>query len=1546
MKKLKILTLAFLLVVHSFLGVTPIAFAEEDDRDVEEIQEVELDGIIVEEAEANSNTIDEKSTDGERTESAEVTIDQNNNAIVESIDDVITLLGGIVPFGDNAPVAEITEAKVTFDKLIVNGTTITNPNEAQSIEPKLGDIVSVYYNFGFEATQDYGVGSTFTLELPPALLDFDQKSLSGSFEYNDLKFSFITVGKTVTVELKEGTIFDGNPIEGTLQFNAKFSEDGANGGLEQELEIPIKGSQSLIFPFVFQPKSTEKSMSKKGEATIEGNDRYINWEVWTNRKGANLQNATLSDNLGGQYHGLELDGNISVEKYVVGLTGVADTPTNTTTVTNFPVELDNGRYAYKLTYKTKVTRVQQNETEEFTNDAMLTNGSETDSATASVTHTYGTKLAKSVTDRNKYNAKWKIQYNYFGSKMDNQTLTDTVTGPHKIKEDTIKVYHVAVDATGTGTKGSEVSNPQITPAADSKSFTVNLSSPNGEAYLIEYETAFDGEYVTTGSSVSNTASYDNGKITANDLFTISEGIFSKSRGDVDYVNKEITWRIHVNAEQAMSNFVIDDTFKTYSEGGTRQKLVNPQNPFTISNGVNATSTTLKGTDGDAGFTIDFGNLTKETDFTITYKTKFNILENGKAYTEYENTAVANWISPSDNTKTYSLTKSAKFIPTESTSNNGYKNGSFDHVSQVFKWKLAVNINKQNINDATLVDTIGAGHELVPKSIKIHQLNLGTNDQVGTPGTELTSGYELTENGDKKGFTIKFNDLITEQNHQAYIVTYETKDSDVIIGQTDGSGSYGNTATFTPLNSEPFTLPASATIRHANELIAKKAETNPDDETITWTIDVNKSHSTLGEITLTDKMSDNQLILTDTFQMREIIMNATGTISYGGWQSVIPTVNSANNSFTLDLGNLNKKGYQIEYKTFFLGGDGDTFSNEASLNYTGATVGTSKEANQSNIPFNFNASSGTVSSTQGQLQLNKIGVNPLTGEQVSLADITFELWNKNGNIKLYEATTDEQGKATFANIRYGLYKLKEVNTPEGYKQLPTGGISVTMNDLNNFIVNGNKPFVVENMKDVDMNNACPQFTLTIKDVDGNQRTDNFNLKLIGNGMEKEITSTAGKVNLQRTDFPAGPYEVYELGTDQDGNHTQTKLGEVVVEYESCKGEIQPTPTCENYTITVQDENNKVRSNIKVTVKDQNGDVIKNGTGEIFTTDQNGKVTVPSSNLPAGKYKLYEGDVYLGEVDVSYKNNCETILTISDPACENCTIIIQDRSGKPRVDVDITVKDMDGHEVIGKDVAGNDTTTFTTDADGKVTFPNSEIKAGMKYSVYEGTKLLGKFTITDECTVTIKPSSGGGGWTPPPTECDAFTVTVTKEGAVVEEGTELTFKSGTREVTGTTDANGNIIFAKNDLPEGTYVVYDKDGNEVGAVDVTYEVNKCQAAVNVPIIDPEDPEQPGDPDGEDQEDPTDPEKPGGEDPEEPSTPGTDDTDDSNHLGGSTNDKDGDKTGTNDTQKGDKQPNDNGQALPQTGEARNINLLVGGVVSILIGLSLILFRRKPETV
>src|SRR5690606_36609033 len=156
----------------------------------------------------------------------------------------------------------------------------------------------------------------------------------------------------------------------------------------------------------------------------------------------------------------ELTGNITVEQYKVGLNGfnpsTPGAPVDTRSETEFPIQLADGYYAYKITYDTAVTASPTTSSENYTNTATLTGddipGNTTAGASQSVS--YGPSLAKSQIG-DKYKSTCSIKYNWVGHKIDagDAKLTDMIsipgaTGKHIIDYTSLKVYRVTLSADG------------------------------------------------------------------------------------------------------------------------------------------------------------------------------------------------------------------------------------------------------------------------------------------------------------------------------------------------------------------------------------------------------------------------------------------------------------------------------------------------------------------------------------------------------------------------------------------------------------------------------------------------------------------------------------------------------------------------------------------------------------------------------------------------------------------------------------------------------------------------------------------------------------------------------------------------------------------------------------------------------------------------------------------------------------------------------------------------------------------------------------------
>lgn len=126
----------------------------------------------------------------------------------------------------------------------------------------------------------------------------------------------------------------------------------------------------------------------------------------------------------------------------------------------------------------------------------------------------------------------------------------------------------------------------------------------------------------------------------------------------------------------------------------------------------------------------------------------------------------------------------------------------------------------------------------------------------------------------------------------------------------------------------------------------KPQQNASKETITWTLDVNKSHSDLGQnVILTDLPGNNLMLLESSILLAPYTVSKTGIQNGSTWKTPLQlgvTVKfDTQGGFSLEFPDLNRKGYQVQYKTIGFGQIGDALENTATLHYTGQTKANQK-----------------------------------------------------------------------------------------------------------------------------------------------------------------------------------------------------------------------------------------------------------------------------------------------------------------------------------------------------------------------------------------------------------------------------------------------------------------------------------------------------------------------------------------------------------------------------------------------------------------------------
>ncbi|MFF5993964.1 collagen binding domain-containing protein [Lysinibacillus sp. KU-BSD001] len=1374
----------------------------------------------------------------------------------------------VVPYVTPMTTSE-DSAIVVINAPLTDFTMTINGEPIKTYDKPLEQNEKAKMTFSFNANLDYGpkVGDYFEFQLPTNfLIDFSDAFHGGKPKSAIAPgFSYEADAGKVRVTLTDVDLLNhtGSSVPISFDFTSGFNLSGRNEDLTQDFEVPNATGGTEIVSVTFKPGTANEKMKKtatsKGVYTGDGTngtvlgERYIDWEVWVNEAGKNLTSATVKDTPTG---GHSLDGDIKVESYSVGLTKVADTPFAINDYPNFAAITLSGNAAYKITYRTKITlkSEERDGQKSFSNTIALTDTDTTNNETitsGTVTTTYGKALDKSKLSGTNYKSKWEVRYNYnqLNIATGDAWIEDTLPGSHVIDQSSIVVQKVSVKEDGTfdsviaTLNSSDYSVSDVTEGGKVVGFKLQFNDAITDAYRITYDAEykkdngqkFFADASNDSETIKNTVTsgtVSSGKTAGH---TLTEGILKKERTSVDFDKKEILWTVTITNDhptEPITGLTLTDTFATGSKTGVHTLVDTNKDSHVDTNDIGVSKSTGNKQLDSNGFTIGNMEIDPNSSVTVTYKTSYAISDDGSVINSgYGNTAVATWTDPVATSKTYTLTKTADYTPAPATANNGRKTGSYNYATQEFTWLVQVNTNKRNIQGAVLVDTLGAGHEIIAGTLGVYKTTLGSGDTSTSKGEQLTEvtdytvSYteELIENEVRKtGYTLTFdNALASDKNNEVYLVEYKTKDMDNIVGigsdepKYDSDDTYKNSATFKTTTTH--TLESTpVTVKNANSLINKAVSNNTSSNStdiLLWTIDVNKSLSDLKNVVVKDNPSDSLMLIQSSIEIRKYGVGTSGATTSASWGKLSNSsfVHSfENGGFTIDFGNLAKEGYQVRYQTIALGAKGQEFKNNAVITFDDSNnVAGNQQTDKPVVDkLNFSTSNASIDMTKGNLKFYKVGLDPTTADKKSLSDVEFQLIKtiKGTDYIIATQKSDADGFVVFNNINYGSYKIKEVKAPVGYKLM---GEQTVMLDENTDTLKV-PTYVTElvNEKTVDSSNACPNFTLTIKDINGKPivnktitlQDSNSNVKFT------DTTDNGGKITIPRTGtkaVQAGSYQVYE-----GSNH----LGNVTVKYGigECQGELQPQNTCPAFTVTLNDKDGNPRPNVEVVLKDKSGNVI---TAPSTKTDAGGKFTVPPTTS-AGKYDLYEGNQYLGEVTVDYSNNnCETAITEA-PTCPNFTLTLKDADGKVRENVIVIIKDKDTGNTITQ-------TINPTNNEGKIKISNLEPGT---YEVYEGAEKLGEFVVKTTCEATIQPAPA----------CEFFTITVKDEDGILPESTKviLTNKTTNETIEATVDTEGKVALPSATTPAGEYEVEVTDSGKVlGDVTVTYTKTPCEAEVEKP-------------------------------------------------------------------------------------------------------------------
>ncbi len=1002
----------------------------------------------------------------EKTEAPEETIVEDTGEKEEQAADIKEDLSAL----KSKKELKSTEIKgniLTSTKLIIQDE---KGNVIESAGPD--SIISVYYDWALENGHGYAAGSTFTFQLPAELEVYEFVIASPMKAPNGDIFGHFSVAKdgTATVEFTEYIEHHSN-IKGTLEVLTELSKDIIITEDKEIIVTPIEGGDSIKVPITYNPGGP--AIEKKGVPNKGYNAETIEWTVDFNKTLEKIENAVLNDPIqAGQklqkdslklYHLItKMDGTVTLgelvdqSKYIVG---------NTTDGKDFSLDFRGDiNTAYRVVYTTDITDGDQ---KDFKNTAeLLSNGTKVADASASVGVQRGHPIAKKAAhyDSKNQTITWQIRYNYDEKNIAqvDAYLRDAFlkNDSQELMRESIVVKDVTIDSNGKEMIGEVVEKGDYTvtynvdgtveeagnPINRKFNFNLQFNKDIDSAYIIEYKTkatdrVFDGIDIENRIYLADDR-YSTGKQ------HVGQQILFKNHGTPNYKDKIIEWTISFNHDhQEMKNVLLTDVF---TNGGL---TLDPESIVITNNDGKLASPgdyeIVK--DEQNEFVIQF-NKTINSAHTIKYKTDFDYEQRkDKSLNYLQNKATLAWTDKDGAEKTKEA--QSNFTPNDYTQFNGFKNSSYNAITQEITWSIVFNYNLQKLTSASIEDFITQSENLKVDltSIEVHKVipKQGENAvEVGElVSPDLYTKTEIEKDG-KKGFKVEFRDEINE----AYQITYKTSLKNLSFVEK----IYDNKVTVFDGTKKQADLTASVSIPHGGAYTTKSAEQNG--KIIDWKVNINFAQAKVNNATVIDTPSDNQSVLEQSFHLYATKVAENGTVTKGDelklGEDYTLKFTEDPYSFELKFNNEISKPYTLEYQSLILAKTGDKINNDISFKGDKTTEGPVSES-KSEIVVKHTTGMGTGSGEVGSLTLTKTDAN----DGKLLPDATFTLKDADSGVVIKTATTNSNGEIVFDKLLFGDYLLIEDKAPEGYLE-NSEAITITIGGDNGSASNSK---TIKNMK---------------------------------------------------------------------------------------------------------------------------------------------------------------------------------------------------------------------------------------------------------------------------------------------------------------------------------------------------------------------------------------------------------------------------------------------------------------------------------------------------
>ncbi|MCM3204175.1 collagen binding domain-containing protein [Paenibacillus illinoisensis] len=907
------------------------------------------------------------------------------------------------------------------------GTVIdssSNPNQ----RIKADETLQLRYDWALP-NNTYRAGDTFTFRLPEQFVIYTDIDEPLALEGGEEEVGRFTVDRQGNVVLTFNDYVENHSnVTGTLQIQTELSTDTVKGSTEITMVTPITSGEQTVVIRIAPPAAP--ALEKKGQVEPT-NSKLITWTLDMNKGLDTFGGAVITDPMPA---GLQLQ-NESIRVYELLVNG------DGSTTTGQPV--DAGRYtvevleenkgfqirfnddminsAYRIEYATQMT----DQSSQYTNTAVLTGEDmEETSASATVKVQRGALLTKSVAkyDPVSQTISWTIGYNMGNLHIPQASakVSDRFNLSQELIPESLKVYK------GTGNEavdGAAYSVKRVQDENQKNGFDLQFNSELDSSYTIKYQTKASSR-VYENEKILNQITTDGGSAQAEQV--LRSGVMKKEVAEANFRDKTVTWKVTLNSDKyPMEQVVLRDSFpngglewlpdsvKMVSLDG-KSKLQSPQD-FTVA----------AGTDGNrSGFVLRMNpSKTLNTTYVITYKTAYNSdWKINKTKPEFWNKANLEWIQ---NNESRTAEADARFWPDNLTKDNGAKRGSYNASTKEITWDILMNYNQKSWSQAEVRDVLQQGQTLIPESVKVYEMTLSGTWNGAGKGTEISPNrYTITQPSADNGNELRIH--FAEPVNSPYWITFRTS----LEGQLLTSEVKNKALVFSN-GTKVAEWAATLTIPHGGVYVTKSGAQNGNK--IDWKLNINEGQSTVSNARIIDEPSNNQILMSDSFHLYSTKVTAGGEISRDNelvrdrdYTLKLKKDEAGSQSFELTFISGISSAYVLEYQTFISAADKSKVTNKVRMD--GERLTTEKRETEQAITVRTSSGSGTGNGVTGSLVVTKVDEdNP----ERKLEGATFALYDKAEKRAPMIETTDAEGKVVFSKLLYDDYVLEELIAPEGY-----------------------------------------------------------------------------------------------------------------------------------------------------------------------------------------------------------------------------------------------------------------------------------------------------------------------------------------------------------------------------------------------------------------------------------------------------------------------------------------------------------------------------------